>query len=290
MVYFRYSEELNNCVLYLPDSFCILVFKYMNDAGMVSIVTPTYNCGRFIAETIRSVQAQSYQNWEMLIIDDCSTDDTREIVANLALADSRIKYHCLEKNSGAAVARNTALRMAQGRWIAFLDSDDVWEPRKLELQIDFMIRNGYSFSCTDRDVIDENSRHIGRYITGPRRITKFGMLCYCWVGCLTVMYDKNKIGLIQIADIKKNNDYAIWLKAIKKSDCYLLKEKLASYRIRTGSISNHSVFKLIKWHYKLFREAENYNPIMSLMLTLLNIFCGVAKKLLFIKRINDGKE
>ena len=108
---------------------------------LVSIITPTYNCGRFIAETIESVQAQTYTNWEMIIIDDCSTDHTDEIVAMYSERDSRIKYHCLKRNSGAAIARNTALRMAVGRWIAFLDSDDLWHPEKLERQVKFMIDN-----------------------------------------------------------------------------------------------------------------------------------------------------
>ena len=257
----------------------------MRNYGLVSIITPTWNCGRFIVETIESVQSQTYSHWEMIIVDDCSSDNTKEIVERYQKTDDRIKYHCLEKNSGAAVARNTALRLAKGKWIAFLDSDDIWEPEKLEKQIDFMLENNYHFSCTERDVIDENSRPIGKYLSGPRRISKLGMLCYCWPGCLTVMYDRNVVGLIQIADIKKNNDYAIWLKVVKKTDCYLLKEKLGSYRIRSGSISRQSPLKLIKWHYKLFKEAEGYNLIFAALFTGLNIVCGCLKKALYVKNI-----
>ena len=265
-----------------------MIFTPMQDIGLVSIITPTYNCGKFITETILSVQAQSYPNWEMIIVDDCSSDDTKVVVEQLQKNDSRIKYHCLEKNSGAAVARNTALRLANGKWIAFLDSDDLWRPEKLEHQIKFMLDNGYHFSCTERDVIDEQSQPLGKYLSGPEKVTKFGMLCYCWLGCLTVMYDRDRVGLIQIKDIKKNNDYAIWLKAVKKANCYLLKENLGSYRIRSGSISRHSAIKLIKWHYKLFREAEGYNPITASLLTGLNMVGGCVKKVFYVKRLNNG--
>lgn len=219
----------------------------------------------------------------MLIVDDCSTDNTRELVAEYN--DPRIKYHCLEQNSGAAVARNTALRLAKGRWIAFLDSDDLWRPKKLEHQIEFMIRNKYGFSCTDRDIINENGNRTEFYVSGPLHVSQFGMRCYCWVGCLTAMYDRDVVGLIQIENIPKNNDYAIWLKVIRKADCYLLKENLASYRSRKGSISHHSKIKLIKWHYRLFRICENSNPISASFWTVINLFCGVWKKLWYEKRI-----
>lgn len=259
---------------------------YIND--LVSIISPTYNCGEFIAETIESVLAQTYSNWEMIIVDDCSMDNTRTVVESFN--DPRVKYHCLKKNSGAAVARNTALKMAKGRWIAFLDCDDLWEPVKLEHQLRFMRENEYVFTCTNRDEIDENSNPTGRYSTGPERITRLGMYCYCWPGCLTVMYDASVVGVIQIADLKKNNDYAIWLKVIRFADCYKLNENLAHWRQRKGSISNTGYFKLIKWHYRLFREAEQMSIMRASFWTLCNLFFGVAKKILYVKktrRIND---
>lgn len=254
------------------------------DCILVSIITPTYNCGRFIEETIESIQAQTYENWEMLIVDDCSTDNTKEIVEQYQKKDPRIQYYCLPKNSGAAEARNEALRRAKGKWIAFLDSDDLWTPDKLESQIRFMEDNDYHFSCTDCEVIDEESRPIGKYISGPKKVTRTGMLFYCWPGCLTVMYDRDKVGLIQIKDIKKNNDYAIWLRVIKRTDCFLLKKNLAKYRIRSGSISRQSTFKLIKWHYKLFREAEGYSQLASLLLTWMNLVGGTIKKVFYVKK------
>lgn len=254
--------------------------------NLVSIITPTYNCARYIEETIRSVQAQTYQNWEMIISDDCSTDNTREVITPYLANDSRIKYICNEKNSGAAITRNNALQVAKGRWIAFLDSDDLWLPEKLEKQIAFMEKNGYAFSYTKYSEIDEVSKEIGVMISGPRKISKFGMYAYCWPGCLTVMYDTSVVGLIQIADIKKNNDYAMWLKVIYKANCYLLPENLAKYRRgRQGSISTHSYSALIKWHYKLFREADKRGRLCSAIHTSANLFFGCLKKIVYVKKI-----
>ena len=253
----------------------------MND--LVSIIMPSYNTGKFIRATIESVLAQTYSNWELILVDDCSTDDTDDIV-KAYLSDQRIRYIKNETNSGAAVSRNRALREAKGKWIAFLDSDDLWESTKLEKQIAFMENHDYHFSYTNYIEIDEKSIPNGKHVTGPKRITKHGMYNYCWMGCLTVMYDVETVGLIQIEDIKKNNDYAMWLKVCKKANCYLLDENLARYRKRSGSISNHGYMMLIKWHYVLYHEAEKKNPISSVVLTARNLLFGVIKKIKFVKR------
>lgn len=257
----------------------------MKDYGLVSIITPTWNCDRFICETIRSVQAQTYQDWEMIISDDCSTDLTKEVIAPYLESDSRIKYICNGKNSGAAITRNNALNLAKGKWIAFLDSDDLWVPEKLERQVEFMVENNYHFSYTKYFEMDESGVDTGILISGPKHISRRGMYNFCWPGCLTVMYDREFVGLIQIADIKKNNDYAMWLKVCHKADCHLLAEPLAKYRRgRVGSISTHGYFKLMKWHYKLFRDANGNNPIYSLWLTAWNMVFGVYKKLIYVKK------
>lgn len=250
----------------------------MND--LVSIIMPSYNTAQYIAESIQSVLKQTYANWELIIVDDCSTDNTDEIVTSIE--DKRIRYFKNEKNSGAAVSRNKALREARGRWIAFLDSDDLWYPEKLEKQIRFMMENGYHFSYTNYSEIDEASQPNGRMVTGPKRITKAGMYNFCWPGCLTVMYDTEAVGLVQIADIKKNNDYALWLKVCHKAECYLLDEVLAQYRRRSGSISRHSYGTLIKWHYKLFREAEGKGILLSLFYVCGNLIFGLIKKIRFV--------
>lgn len=254
-------------------------------ARLVSIIMPSYNTADYIAESIQSVLEQSYTDWELIVVDDCSTDNTDEVIKPY-LTDGRIKYYKNEKNSGAAVSRNHALREAKGKWIAFLDSDDLWMPDKLEKQICFMEKNGYSFSYTNYIEIDENSKPNGKKVTGPKKITKHGMYNYCWLGCLTVMYDAETVGLIQIADIKKNNDYAMWLKVCKKADCYLLNEELALYRRgRQGSISTHSIKKLIGWHYKLHKEADGQNSIVALFNTGRNLLFGFYKKKRYVKKV-----
>lgn len=257
------------------------------DCGMVSVITPTYNCARFIAETIKSVQSQSYSNWEMIIVDDCSTDNTKDIVAQYQKEDSRIQYHCLPHNSGAAEARNEALRRAKGKWIAFLDSDDLWKPEKLSRQILFMEKHGYTFSYHEYEEIDEDSKPIGVYVSGKKHVGKFDMFACCWPGCLSVMYDAENIGIVQIENVKKNNDTAIWLKVIKKSNCHLLKDNLALYRRRKGSITPPDIKTKIKWHYNLFRQAEKMNPIASIFWMCLNIAGNSYKKMKYVKRIDN---
>ncbi len=253
----------------------------MND--LVSIITPTYNCAKFIGETIESVLAQTYTNWEMIIVDDCSADNTEEIVKSYN--DARIIYVKNETNSGAAVSRNRALRMAKGRWMAFLDSDDLWMPEKLEHQINFMEKNGYAFSSTKRTSCEEDGTPTGVYISGPKVVTKFKMHNYCWVGAITVMYDRNVIGLIQIADLKKRNDYAMWLKVIEKSNCYYLDETLGIHRKRKGSISSVKYSVLMKHFYILYRKGENMNPVHAAMRTARNLFFGMMKKMLYYKKV-----
>lgn len=255
----------------------------MKDFGIVSIITPTWNCGRFIAETIESVLAQTYQNWEMLIVDDCSTDNTKRIIEQYQQKDSRIKYHCLKHNSGAAVARNTALKMAQGRWIAFLDSDDLWKPDKLERQIMFMVERGYAFTYHNYTEIDEESKPLGVFVSGKKKVTKWEMFACCWPGCLSVMLDAEKIGLVQIENVKKNNDTAMWLKVVKKSPCYLLDEDLALYRRRANSITPKPLWQRIWAHYPLFRVAEGMNPLAASFWVGMNILGNTYKKIFYVK-------
>lgn len=253
---------------------------------LVSIIMPSFNCGKYVEETIRSVQAQTYKIWEIIFMDDCSTDDTIRQVSQLREKDQRIHLYQNITNLGAAVSRNNALREARGRWIAFLDSDDLWEPTKLEKQVKFMEENGYAFSYTEYQEMDSDGKLTGVSVSGPKHVTKAGMFAFCWPGCLTVMYDREKIGLIQIEDIKKNNDYAMWLKVCKKADCYLLPEVLATYRRgRSGSVSSHGIMTMIGWHYKLWHEAEKRNALEAAYYTCLNLVCGFYKKMRYVKRI-----
>ena len=254
----------------------------MND--FVTIVMPSYKCARFIEESIKSVQAQTYSNWELIVVDDCSNDGTVEIVLDFKKEDDRINLYQNATNSGAAVTRNTALKSAHGRWIAFLDSDDLWEPEKLERQIKFMLENNYAFSYHEYVEIDEQDKELGVHVSGKPHVGKFDMQACCWPGCLSVMYDASKIGLIQINDVKKNNDTAMWLKVIKKADCHLLPEVLGKYRRRANSITPKPIWQRIWAHYPLFRVAEEMNPIFATFWVIMNVFGNAYKKFRYVKK------
>ncbi len=251
---------------------------------LVSIIMPSYKTAAFIKESILSILQQTYPNFEILIVDDASIDGTKEIVESID--DARIRYLENKKNYGAAYSRNLALRHAKGTWVAFLDSDDIWYPQKLEKQLNFMKENNYVFSYTNYEEIDEAGNELGVIVTGPRKISKRKMYQYCWPGCLTIMYNKDKIGIIQVhPNIKKNNDYAMWLQVAEKSDCYLLDCVLAKYRKRQGSISNHNYLGLIKWHYYLFYQ-QGFSKKEACYNTLRNLVFGAYKKCKYVKRVS----
>lgn len=232
--------------------------------NLVSIITPTYNCGSFIAETIKSVLNQTYPNWEMIIVDDCSKDNTSEIVASFVNADKRIQYHCLPTNSGAAIARTTAMNLAVGEYMAFLDSDDIWMPEKLEKQISFMTSHDYAFSCTAYEQVDEAGLSLKRIIKSPNKINYNRLLLDCPVGNSTVMYNVRTMGKFEVPNIRKRNDDALWLKMLKKEQfIWSMPDVLMRYRIRNNSISSNK-FELIKYHWILYREIESLSLIRSI--------------------------
>ncbi len=230
---------------------------------LVSVITPTYNCGKFIEETIKSVQAQTYTNWEMIIVDDCSTDNTKEIVENIAANDSRIKYHCLETNSGAAVARTEAMKKAQGNYMAFLDSDDLWSSEKLEKQLLFMKEKGINFSATYYEQITEDGKKLGKIVKAPKKTDYNRLLLDCPVGNSTVVYSVGAMGKFEVPNIRKRNDDALWLTMLKKEKyIYGMPEVLMQYRVRKNSISSNK-FSLIKYHWYLYRKIEHLNVFRS---------------------------
>lgn len=233
--------------------------------GLVSIIMPTYNCAKFIESSLNSVISQTYQNWELIIVDDCSTDNTFEIVKKYMYGEPRIRYVTLEKKSGAAVARNKAMELAKGKYIAFLDSDDVWFPEKLEKQITFMNNNGYDFTCTSYTKIDEHGNYLNRTIKAKLKSDYEGVLKTC-PGNSTVIYNAEKLGKFRIPNIKKRNDYVLWLQVIKKSKyLYGLDEPLGSHRLRTSSISSNKI-SLVWYHWKIYREIEKLPFIKSVFL------------------------
>ena len=255
----------------------------MENNGLVSVIMPSYNTAKYIGESIESVINQTYPHWELIVVDDCSTDDTDSVVANY-LSDGRIRYLKNEKNSGAAISRNYALREATGKWIAFLDSDDVWLPEKLETQIAFMVENDYKFTCTDYR-IRLNGSWLPYVYTSPKVITRRKLFNYCYFSTITVMYDREFVGLIQIADLRKNNDYAMWFEIAKKTPCYRLAKCLSYYYKHGDSISSGSKWKLIKHHYILYRKGLKKGKFLSAVLTVNNLFWGVHKKLFYKEKV-----
>ncbi len=246
---------------------------------LVSIITPTYNCGAFIARTIDSVLAQSYKNWEMIIVDDRSTDDTKSVVDEYMARDSRIKYHLLGENSGAAVARTVAMRLAEGSYMAFLDSDDIWMPEKLERQIAWMEENGHAFSCTAYEQIDEDDNSLGRIIKTVKKTDYNRLLLDCPVGNSSVVYNVERMGKFEVPNIRKRNDDALWLQMLKKEKyIWGMPDVLMRYRIRKNSISSNKL-KVIKYHWILYREVEHLNVFRSAF----HIFWWCVIKVLHIK-------
>lgn len=233
----------------------------MKDYGMVSIITPSYNCAQFIGETIESVLAQTYPNWEMLITDDCSTDNSREVIAEYAKRDPRVKLLKLDKNSGAGVARNNSIREANGRFIAFCDSDDRWYPDKLEKQLHYMDAKKCAMSHTSYMTCDENDRVTG-IVVCRKRETLRTMCRDDKMGFLTVMYDADKVGKVYMPDLRKRQDWGLKLKVLRICNkAYGMKEPLAYYRIRKNSISNVKKTSLIKYNVRVYKEVLGWSKL-----------------------------
>ena len=232
--------------------------------GLVSIIMPTYNCASFIGESIKSIQAQTYENWELVIVDDNSMDDTKEVVEKYQVNDSRIKYKRLKKNSGAAVARTFSMKLAEGQYIAFCDSDDLWMKDKLEKQLSFMKKSGYAFTCTAYEQIDEKGNSL-RKIMRPRKKCDYNrLLLDCPVGNSTVIYDVSIMGKFEVPNIRKRNDDALWLQMLKKEKyIWGMDEVLMKYRVRSNSISSNKL-KVIKYHWILYRDIEHLSIARSL--------------------------
>lgn len=222
---------------------------------------PTYNCADFIAESIKSVLDQTYKNWELIIVDDCSKDNTKEVVETFN--DKRIKYHKLKQNSGAAVARTTAMKIAQGNYMAFLDSDDLWYKHKLDKQLKFMIENNLNFTCTNYEQIDESGNSLNKIIKTKKSANYNRILLDCPIGNSTVMYNVNSLGKFEVPNIRKRNDDALWLQIIKKAKyIYGMDEVLMKYRVRANSISSNK-WSLVKYHWQLYRKIEHLSIIRS---------------------------
>lgn len=224
--------------------------------SMVSVVTPVYNAADFLKETIESVLQQSYQDFEYLLVDDCSTDNSADIIKKFANTDSRIKYIKLDTNSGAAVARNTGIENAKGRYIAFIDSDDVWYPEKLTKQLKFMTEQNEAFTYTGYEHITEDGE-VQSAPSFPKRLNYSGLLKNTAIACSTVVIDREIIGDFSMPLVRKGQDTATWLKILRDHDyAYLVDEVLNQYRGREGSLSSNKLDAL-KRTWNTYRNLEN---------------------------------
>lgn len=232
----------------------LIKMNYIKD--LVSIITPLHNGEDFVEKTIKSVLSQTYKNWELIVIDDCSSDQGLLIVDNYSKNDSRISIFQNNKNSGPAISRNKAIELAKGQYIAFLDSDDLWTEDKLDYQINFMKYNNYPFTYAFYNQIDEQGNFIKSVDKLPLSVNYFSSLKSNKIGCLTAVYDVSYFGKVFMTDIAKRQDYTLWLKLLKKIDfAYCAPKILGNYRIREQSVSSNK-FKLIKFHWKIYKDIE----------------------------------
>jgi len=231
-------------------------------SAQFSIITPSYNSADFIAATVSSVIAQTFKDWEMIIVDDYSTDNSVECIQKLIAQDSRIKLIQLKQNSDAAVARNTGIQAAKGRFIAFLDSDDLWHPDKLERQIDFMLKGDIAFSYTGYEKINEDG--IPFQIMGvPTKVSYNDLLKTNVIGCLTAIYDTEKLGKIYMPSNTKREDFAAWLNILKNIDyAYGINEPLAQYRVYAGQSSSKKA-SMAKENWHLYRNIQQLGFLRS---------------------------
>lgn len=247
----------------------------MSNAPLVSIITPCYNAALFIERTIESVLSQSYVNWEIIIVDDCSTDESQEIIREYAEKDTRIKLIINQKNMGTAKSRNKAIEVAKGDYIAFLDNDDIWLPQKLEKQIAIMQKEDIFMSYTAYDLIDKKDRCIGTFLVGEKASYK-DMLKTSVIGTLTMVYNVKELGKYYFHGVG-HEDYVMKLEILKKIDFARgINEPLAKYRRLNDSLSSNKI-RAAKWQWHIYRDIEKLSFIKSIFYFLNYTYYGFTK-------------
>ena len=246
--------------------------------NLVSIITPTYNSLPFLHLTAKSILDQTYSNWEWCVTDDCSTDGSWEVIQKLAESDDRIKPIRLTENSGSGLARNNAIERPTGRFIAFLDSDDIWPKEKLERHIAFMLENNAVFSHTSYGYIDEQGNRIkSTFRVSSHPVTYKHLLKRTEISCLTAIYDANSIGKFYMSEHRRKQDYALWLAILKSGVKSIpLDEELAFYRQRKGSATSNKR-KLIFKHIEFLRTTQGFNYPQAGYYTLFWLANGIVR-------------
>lgn len=232
-------------------------------SSLVSIIMPAYNAEKFIAESIASVQQQTHENWELLIIDDASKDGTRELIKRLQKQDGRIKIHELPTNQGAGFARNIGIKASKGDFISFLDADDLWKPQKLEKQLQFMRQQKVQVCYSSYDLIDEAGNPLNKTVKALQKLPFQKLLRANYVGNLTGIYNAKELGKIYCPLIRKRQDWGLWLLAVQKAGgAKGISEALAYYRVRENSISRNK-WEMLGYNYKIYREVLDFSALKS---------------------------
>lgn len=229
----------------------------------VSVIMPSYNSKKFIAQSIESFKNQTYQNVELIIVDDCSKDGSWEYVQRYVEGDTKVTVFQLEKNGGAAAARNYGIKQAKGKYLAFLDSDDLWHSEKLTKQVEFMENNDYAFTFTNYKMIDEAGNDLNREVLCPAEMSYKQLLRNTTIGCLTVMLNIEKLGKVQMPNLQPE-DTALWLQLLRRENlkAYCLQEILSEYRLVKNSASSNKL-KVAQKMWKVYRESEKISRLKA---------------------------
>lgn len=246
---------------------------------LVSIITPVYNAERFLSDTIKSVQNQTYKNWEILLIDDCSKDNSAQIIKEFQKYDNRIKYIKLKKNSGASVSRNEGIRNAKGRFIAFVDSDDIWKPEKLEIQIKYMLKENLGFTFTSYRYMKENGELTNKIAKAPSKINYNGLLKNTIIGCSTVVIDREIVDYFEMPLVRMGQDTATWLQILRKEKyAYGIEQDLVNYRLVGESLSSNKIIAL-KRTWNTYRNVEKLGLLKSSYVFCFYVFNAIKKRI-----------
>ncbi|WP_347923203.1 glycosyltransferase family 2 protein [Pontimicrobium sp. SW4] len=239
---------------------------------MVSIITPSYNSERYIATTIQSIISQTHNDWELIIVDDASIDNTCIIISEFTKEDKRIKLIKQPKNLGAGVARNTAINIAKGNYIAFLDADDIWKPNKLEIQLAYMKSTKAAICFSSYELISEQGKPLNKIVEALPELTYQKQIKCNYIGNLTGIYNVDILGKLYMPDIKKRQDWVMWLSAIKKGGpARGIKESLAYYRVRKGALSSNKL-NLITYNFNVYKEVLDFGFLKSTRYLILFLF------------------
>ena len=243
---------------------------------LVSIITPNYNASKYIAATIESVQNQTYKNWELLIIDDCSTDNSVEIINTLQKNDVRIKLLELPQNVGPAIVRNEGIQQAQGSYLTFIDSDDIWRPNFIETSLN-KVKNTEGFVFASYHRLDEDLKPCYKDFIVPAKVNYSDILKSNSISCLTAFLDIDKLGKLYMPEILYRQDMGLWLQYLKTIDVAIgIKEPLAIYRIRKKSHSRNKL-NLLKHQWKFYRNVAQLSILEAVYYFLCWVFYGIRK-------------